>query len=47
MRERLVMAIIDALQDGDPTVIVAVGTNEIKLTWANLPAAIIYNKDET
>lgn len=34
LRERLVLAVIEALQDGDPTLIVGIGDQELKIGWS-------------
>lgn len=31
--ERLVLAAVEAHRDGDPQILIAIGTNEVQITW--------------
>ncbi len=35
LRDRLVLAAVNALTDGDPLLMIGVGDNEIRLGWAH------------
>jgi hypothetical protein len=35
LRERLVLAAVDALAEGDPLLVIGVGDNELRLGWTN------------
>ena len=34
LRERLVLALLDALADGDPLLVIGVGDDELRVGWA-------------
>ncbi len=36
LRSRLVMALIEALKDDDPKLIIAIGDQELKVAWKNV-----------
>jgi hypothetical protein len=35
LRDRLVLAALDALTEGDPVLLIGVGDNEVRLGWAD------------
>ena len=38
LRERLVLAALDVLREGDPVLIIGVGPDEVRFGWTHSPA---------